>query len=70
MNVRSKYEEYDEVKPEKKRYLKLGYGGPNLAGRAGFPVIGSLGNIPSLFDMIFEKLGIKETKRRRSEGDE
>lgn len=77
MNVHSKYDtDESEIKPQKPRYLKIGYGGPNTGGRSGFGVDGALGvqvqlpAAPGLFDSIFEVLGVKKKKRRRSEGDE
>ena len=71
MNVRSKYaEDENEVPKEKKKYLPVGYGGPNTGGRAGFSLDGRIGQAGGLFDIIFEKLGIKKKARRRSEGEE
>jgi hypothetical protein len=71
MNVRSKYAEDENAIPkEKKKYLPVGYGGPNTGGRAGASLDGRFGQAGGLFDMIFEKLGIKKKSRQRSEGEE
>jgi hypothetical protein len=71
MNVRSKYAEDENAVPkEKKKYLPIGYGGPNTGGRGGMPVDGRFGQASGLFDIFFEKLGIKKKSRKRSEGEE
>ena len=71
MNVRSKYAEDENAAPaEKKKYLPVGFGGPNTGGRGGFPLDGRIGQAGGLFEMIFEKLGIKKKSRKRSEGEE
>ena len=71
MNVHSKYAEGENaVHAEKQKYLSVGFGGPNTGGRAGFPLDGRIGQASGLFDMIFEKLGIKKKSRTRSEGEE
>jgi hypothetical protein len=63
-------EEIDPVKKEQKKYLPITYGGAGSGGRAGVPTNLPAGLGGGLFDFIFEKLGIKKKKRRRSEGQE
>jgi hypothetical protein len=71
MNVRSKFaEDENAVHAEKKKYLSVGFGGPNTGGRSGASLDGRFGQAGGLFDMIFEKLGIKKKSRRRSEDEE
>jgi hypothetical protein len=70
MNVRSKYAEDENAIPkENKKYLPVGYGGPNTGGRAGASLDGRFGAASGLFDMIFEKLGIKKKSHKRSEDE-
>jgi hypothetical protein len=69
MKLRSKDAENEDPFPEeRKQYLSVGYGGPNSGGRAGFPVDGRFGQQAGLFDIIFEKLGLKEKSRQRLNG--
>ena len=71
MNVRIKDAEDDDALPkEKKTYLPVGFGGPNSGGRGGASLDGRFGQAGGLFDIIFEKLGIKKKPRRHSEGEE
>jgi hypothetical protein len=68
MSVHSKYAEDENAIPkEKKKYLPVGYGGSNTGGRAGASLDGRFGAAGGLFDILFEKLGIKKKSRKRSE---
>jgi hypothetical protein len=69
MNVRSKdAEPVDPVTRENKKYLQISYGGSGW--RPGAPSGINPGPGGSLFDLIFEKLGIKKKSRKRSEDEE
>jgi hypothetical protein len=70
MNLQSKYAEDKKPETKKKKYLPIGYGGPNTGGRGGFPVDGRFGQEAGLFDIFFEFLGIKKKSRKHSEGDD
>jgi len=69
MNVKSKYDMSDEPREPKKKYLWLGYGTSNQ-GRDIRSGMSAVVWDPHTFDVIFEKLGLKKKKRRRSEGEE
>jgi hypothetical protein len=71
MNIRSKDgEPVDPVTREAKKYMLISYGGPGSGGRPGGPSSISAGLGSSLFDLIFEKLGIKKKSRKRSVDEE
>ena len=71
MNTQSKdAEPVDPVKRETKKYLPITYGGAGSGGRPNAPSNLSIGLGGGLFDIIFEKLGIKKKKYKRSEGEE
>lgn len=71
MNIRSKdAEPIDPEKKEGKKYLLITYGGPGSGGRPNAPTNLSIGLGGGLFDIIFEKLGIKKRTRNRSEDKE
>jgi hypothetical protein len=50
--------------------LPITYGGFGSGGRPGGPTILSAGLGGGLFDLVFEKLGIKEKSSKGSEGEE
>jgi hypothetical protein len=61
MNIRNKDgEPFDSVTREAKKYMLISYGGPGSGGRPGGPSSISAGLGGSLFDLIFEKLGIRK----------
>jgi hypothetical protein len=70
MNVKSKFDTSDEPKEPKKKYLWLGYGNTNQGGRDTRGSMSAVVWDPHTFDVIFEKLGLKKKKRKRSEGEE
>jgi hypothetical protein len=71
MNIRSKdAEPLDPEIKEIKKYLPITYGGSGSGGRPNAPTNISIGLGSSLFDMFFEKLGIKKRSRNRSEDKE
>ncbi len=71
MNVRSKdAEPVDPVIKEYKKYVPITYGGVGSLSRPGGPSNLGAGLGGGLFDIIFEKLGIKKKSRKRSEGEE
>ena len=68
MNIRSKdAEPIDPVIIAPKKYLQITYGGPGSGGRPNSPASISIGLGASLFDLVFEKLGIKKKSRNRLE---
>ncbi len=61
MNVRSKYAEGENAVPKSRRNTcRSAMAGSNTDGRGGVPVGSRIGQAGGLFDMIFEKLGIKK----------
>jgi hypothetical protein len=69
MNIHSKdAEPIDPETKEKKKYMPITYGGSGW--RPGAPSSISAGLGGGLFDIIFEKLGIKKKSRKRDEGEE
>jgi len=70
MNIRSRSDEEEEAETDqKKKYLPIGYGGPNTGERGGFPVDGRYGQEGGMFDIFFEFLGIKRGSRKHSTCD-